>query len=288
VRILLFGKTGQLGWELARALPVLGEVAAYGRSELDLMRPDRLVSVVRAEKPDVIVNAAAYTAVDRAESEPELAFAVNATAPGIMAEEAKQAGALLIHYSTDYVFDGTKQGPYVEDDEPNPLGVYGRSKLGGERAIVAAGCRHLILRTSWVYGPRGDNFFLTIRRLAAQRDELRVVDDQIGAPTTANMISDATARILAATPDVVGLFHLTAAGVVSRFGFAAAIVREVGLPTRIVPVPSGEFATPARRPLNSVLDNGALERTFGLRLPPWESGLADCVQTLAHERSQRP
>jgi dTDP-4-dehydrorhamnose reductase len=235
----------------------------------------RIGEAVRAANPDVIVNAAAYTAVDKAESEGDLAFAVNAVAPGILAEEARRSGTLLVHYSTDYVFDGSKPTPYVEDDAPNPLNVYGASKLAGERAIAASGCRHLILRTSWVYGPRGSNFLLTILRVARERPELRVVDDQIGAPTSSRAIAHATAQVL--RPGAHGTYHLSAAGQVSWCGFARAILARAGVATPVVPIRSEDYPTAAKRPRNSLLENSRLRADFGVALAPWEAGLEEVM-----------
>jgi dTDP-4-dehydrorhamnose reductase len=275
LRILLTGRNGQVGWELQKTLAPLGELTALGRAELDLRDAARIGEAVRAANPDVIVNAAAYTAVDKAESEGDLAFAVNAVAPGILAEEARRSGTLLVHYSTDYVFDGSKPTPYVEDDAPNPLNVYGASKLAGERAIAASGCRHLILRTSWVYGPRGSNFLLTILRVARERPELRVVDDQIGAPTSSRAIAHATAQVL--RPGAHGTYHLSAAGQVSWCGFARAILARAGVATPVVPIRSEDYPTAAKRPRNSRLDCSRLRETFGVALAPWEAGLAEVM-----------
>jgi dTDP-4-dehydrorhamnose reductase len=287
VKILLTGRNGQLGWELARALAPLGELAAYDRTMLDLAKPDQIAAAVRSVKPDIIVNAAAYTAVDKAESEPDAAFAVNAVAPGLLAEGAKRAGALLIHYSTDYVFDGAKEMPYVEEDPPNPLNVYGRSKLAGEQAIGSIGGQYLILRTSWVYAARGRNFLLTIRRLLKEKDELRVVSDQIGAPTSAGALANATAELLrqrtpTALDDALGTYHVTAAGHTSWHGFAVEIARLEGAPReiRLVPVPSSEYPLPARRPKNSRLSNEKLFRRFGVALPSWQACLKACYAEL--------
>lgn len=281
MKILLTGKDGMVGWELARALPPLGEVIACGRKELDLADPARVVSVIREVKPDVVVNAAAYTAVDKAETERELAFQVNGTAPGIMAEEAKRLGALLVHYSTDYVFDGTKDGPYVETDAPNPLSVYGASKLAGERAIQEVGCRHLVLRTSWVYAARGRNFLLTILRLAKEKRELRVVDDQYGAPTWARDIARASAEILRRTDTPGGIYHLTAAGETTWCGFAREIVRLAGLKTVVEPITTEEYPTLARRPGNSRMEGGKLKRRLGPMLPPWAESARSCLGELS-------
>jgi len=273
LRILLTGANGQVGWELRRTLAVLGELEAHGRAELDLRDAGRIREAVRASNADAIVNAAAYTAVDKAESEREAAFAVNATAPGVLAEEAKRSGALLVHYSTDYVFDGAKPAPYVEEDEPNPINAYGASKLAGERAIAASGCRYLILRTSWVYGPRGANFYLTMLRLARERPELRVVDDQVGAPTSSLAIARATAQLL--RPGAHGLYHLSAAGRTSWCGFARAILARAGIATPVVAIRTEDYPAPARRPRNSRLDCSRLRADFGVALAPWEEGLAE-------------
>ena len=273
MRILLAGRNGQVGRELLKTLAPLGEILAPGRAELDLRDAVRLREAVRAANADVIVNAAAYTAVDQAESERDAAFAVNALAPGILAEEAKKSGALLVHYSTDYVFDGEKPAPYVEEDQPNPLNVYGASKLAGERAIAASGCRHLILRTSWVYGPRGSNFMLTMLRLARERAELRVVDDQVGAPTSSLAIARATAQVL--RPGAHGTYHMSAAGHTSWCGFARAILRRAGSATPVAAIRTADYPTPARRPRNSRLDCARLRADFGLALAPWEEQLAE-------------
>jgi dTDP-4-dehydrorhamnose reductase len=273
LRILLTGRDGQVGWELQKTLAPLGELTALGLAELDLSDAGRLREAVREANPDVIVNAAAYTAVDKAESERDVAFAVNATAPGILAEEAKRNGALLVHYSTDYVFDGTKPAPYVEEDEPNPLNVYGASKLAGERAIAASGCRHLILRTSWVYGPRGSNFYLTMLRLARERPELRVVDDQVGAPTSSLAIARATAQLL--RRDALGLYHMCAAGVTTWCGFARAILARAGVATPVVAIGTEDYPMPAKRPLNSRLNCSRLHAAFGVALAPWEEQLSE-------------
>ncbi|MDA1116576.1 MAG: dTDP-4-dehydrorhamnose reductase [Proteobacteria bacterium] len=273
MRILLTGKDGQVGWELQKTLAALGEVTALGRAELDLRDAERIGEVVRAAKPEVIVNAAAYTAVDKAESERDLAFAVNAVAPGVLAAEAKRSGALLVHYSTDCVFDGSKNSPYVENDELNPLNIYGASKLAGERAIADSGCRHLILRTSWVYGPRGSNFLLTMLRLARERPELRVVDDQIGAPTSSLAIARATAQLL--PRGAGGLYHFCAAGEASWCGFARAILARAGIATPVVAIRTEDYPTPARRPRNSCLDCSRLRKDFGLSLASWEEQLSE-------------
>jgi dTDP-4-dehydrorhamnose reductase len=282
-RLLLTGSNGQIGWELRRTLAPLGQVTALSRQELDLVNPDRIVECISELRPTIIVNAAAYTAVDRAEQEPDLAHAVNAIAPGVLAEQAKRIGALLVHYSTDYVFDGTKASPYTEQDAPRPLGVYGSTKLAGERAVQAAGAAHVILRTSWVYATRGKNFLLTIQRLARERSELRVVNDQIGAPTWSRFIAEATALMLVQpqAAEHSGLYHLSAAGQTSWYGFAAAIVQVLAEQAgpqqarpKLVPIPSHEYPSLVQRPQYSVLDNRLFRETFGLYSPGWEEQLA--------------
>ncbi|HSB03464.1 MAG TPA: dTDP-4-dehydrorhamnose reductase [Anaerolineales bacterium] len=290
-RILLTGKNGQVGWELQRTLATLGEVIALDRHGLDLADPDLIRRVVREHKPNLIVNAAAYTAVDKAEEESDRAMAINGTAPGVLAEEARRLNAAVIHYSTDYVFDGNKNGPYTEDDAPNPLNVYGRTKLAGEQAIQSVGAPHLIFRTSWVYGTRGKNFLLTILRLAKERDELRIVNDQIGAPTWSRMIAEATAQVVAQlslqqgkswAEDVSGVYHLTAMGQTSWFGFAKAILNYIpgaaAHAPRLTPITTQEYPTPAQRPKSSVLSNTILRQKFGLELPGWETGLRLSVE----------
>ncbi|MDB5810240.1 MAG: dTDP-4-dehydrorhamnose reductase [Betaproteobacteria bacterium] len=294
MRILLTGKTGQIGGKLVAALGPLGELLACDRRRLDLADRAAISSVVREFAPDVIVNAAAYTAVDQAESEPALAMAVNATAPGILADEALRIGAVLVHYSTDYVFDGRKKEPYTEDDATNPLNAYGRTKLAGEDAIRASGARHLILRTSWVYDASGKNFFVTIRRLAAERDELKIVNDQIGAPTWCRHIATATAAILARlvyqkelrSNDVSGVYNLTAEGAASWHEFAAAILADRTVPptehrARLTPIPTSDYPTAAMRPHNSVLTHDKVQRTFGVRMPTWQAGLRACLDAQA-------
>ena len=285
MKILLTGRNGQLGWELERVLAPLGEIHAFDREDFDLADATRLAAVVREIAPQIIVNPAAYTEVDRAESHSEDAFAINARAPAMLAAEAKRLGAMLIHYSTDYVFDGTKATPYTEDDAPCPMGVYGASKLDGERAVAASGARHWIFRTSWVYAPRAKNFLLTILRVAREGKPLRVVADQFGAPTTAAMLARATAQAIAllngaGAPPPSGLYHMSAAGRTSWHGFASAILREFGLPNPVAAIPSSEYPLPAKRPANSVLDNGRLAAAFGIRLPDWEEGLRETVATL--------
>jgi len=287
VKILLTGCNGQLGRELKRSLACLGDVVACDRNQLDLAAPQGLRDKVRTIAPTVIVNAAAYTAVDKAETEAELATAINAVAPGILAEEAKRLDALLIHYSTDYVFDGTKPAPYNEDDTTAPLSAYGRSKREGELAIIASEARHLILRTSWVFGLHGANFMKTMLRLGKRscetRDELRVIGDQFGAPTWTRHLADATAALLARRELPGGLYHLTAAGETSWHGYAEAIFAEakrIGLMDKVPVVrriASADFPLPAARPANSRLDCSRLQRDFGLTLPDWRTGLIDCL-----------
>lgn len=276
---MITGKNGQVGWDLARVLPRLGELRATDRSEIDLADADSIRRVVRETRPEVLVNAAAYTAVDKAEAEPDLAMRINGEAPGILAEEAKRLGALLVHYSTDYVFDGEKAGAYLETDEPNPLGAYGRSKLAGERAIAESGCRHLVFRTCWVYAPRGRNFALTILKAARERPELRVVNDQFGAPTSSAAIAEATLRALE-KGGREGIYHMSAGGRTSWHGFAQAIVQGAGLTTPVNAIPTSEYPTAARRPRNSVLDNSRLNDAFGIRLAPWESGMREVLARL--------
>lgn len=287
-RILLTGSNGQVGWELRRTLGALGEIVATDSRTLDLADADAVRNAVRAIAPTIIVNPAAYTAVDRAEGEPERAHAVNAVAPGVLAEEAARLGALLVHYSTDYVFAGSGDAPWREDDAPGPRNVYGATKLQGEQAIEAAGCRHLIFRTSWVYGARGSNFLLTMRRLMRERPELKIVADQIGAPTWCRDLAEATAQVLAqvraADESHWGVYHMTNAGETSWHGFAETIrsldaFDATVVPARLVPIPSADYPTPACRPLNSRLDNGKLARSFGLRLRDWREALALCMDT---------
>jgi dTDP-4-dehydrorhamnose reductase len=288
VRILLTGRDGQVGFELARRLAPLGDLMAFDRAGLDLADPDALVAACRLVRPALIVNAAAYTAVDRAQTERETAHAVNGRAPGILAEEARRLGAVLVHYSTDYVFDGRKRAPYVETDRTAPLNEYGRSKLAGEAAITASGCKHLVLRTSWVYGPRGRNFLLTMLALAAARDEVRVVADQRGAPTSSVFLAEATARAIAAIPEQgvpSGVYHLSASGETTWSGFARAIfARAAARPgfraPRVVPIPSSEYPTPAPRPAYSVLSHRKFAAAFGFAPTRWQAQLDECMARL--------
>ena len=278
MRILLLGGSGQVGHALQVGNPFAGDLVAATRRDCDLTDISGLRKLLRRVRPDVIVNAAAYTAVDKAESDSETCFAVNATAPGVMASEAAALGAKLVHYSTDYVFDGTKAGPYNEDDPTGPRNVYGASKLAGERAIAEAGCEFLILRTSWVYSNYGANFLKTMLRLGAERPDLRIVADQHGAPTSAEAIAEATIRILkniAAGFWVRGVFHMTAAGATTWHGFASAIfARAAGKTPVLVPITTAEYPTPAARPVNSVLSNDKFAAAFGFRLPHWDEQLA--------------
>ena len=287
--ILLIGSQGQIAWELQVTLATLGNTIVLGSQELDLNNPDLIVDRVRSIQPQIIVNAAAYTAVDKAETESELCMSINANAPGILAELARQSQALLIHYSTDYVFDGQKTSSYVETDPTNPLGVYGASKLAGERAIIQVDCPHLILRTTWVYGNRGKNFLLTILRLAAEKSELKIVADQIGAPTWSRSIAEATSQIVAQCDrdrsSIKGLYNLSAAGSTSWHGFASEIVSQYRAlyPERhlavqnILPIPASDYPTPPQRPANSVLDNSKILADFGVQLPDWDLSLSQLL-----------
>jgi dTDP-4-dehydrorhamnose reductase len=300
-KILLIGRNGQVGTELSSLLPRLGELAALNRQELDLTKPDDIRRTIREVRPQWIINAAAYTAVDQAERDEATARAVNEEAPGVIAEEAKKSGAALVHYSTDYVFDGSKKSPYEETDIPNPINVYGRTKLAGERAIQESGALHLIFRTEWVYATQGHNFLLTILRLATRKQELRVVADQIGSPTASREIAVATVRIISQLMDKEegvrslaesgGIYNMTAEGETSWYEFAKAILSEAssasctlpwvnaatkGMPLlveRVVPITTAEYSTPARRPAYSVLSAARLHERFDIRLPPWRAEL---------------
>ncbi len=287
--ILLLGGNGQVGWELARALAPVGTVYAVTRRECDVADLSALRTLVRTRRPAIIVNATAYTAVDKAESDKEQAQLINAVVPALLAEEAKASGALLVDYSTDYVFDGSKCGAYLEDDATGPLGVYGESKLDGLHAIEASGCRHLVLRVSWVYAARGSNFLRTILRLAGEREQLSVVADQYGAPTTAELIADVTAHCLMLLHNgkgSEGIYHLAPAGETSWHGFASAIVREAqaaGIPLKLIPeniraITSADYPTAAKRPANSRLDTNKIRTTFGITLPSWESALPRIIR----------
>lgn len=294
MKILLTGISGQVGWELQRSLMTVGDVICLGRNELDLSRYETIPSTIREIKPDLIVNPAAYTAVDRAESEPDLAMCINGVAPGILAEEAKRLGGAIIHYSTDYVFDGNQNTPYKENDSTFPQNVYGKTKLAGEKAIQAVGVNHLIFRTSWVYGLRGKNFLLTMQRLAKEREEIRVVDDQIGSPTWSRMIAEVTAQMIAQIrcqmvitgggyltefmAEKGGIYHLSSEGKTSWYGFAKAILIDKFADDqygqyklqRLVPITTPEYPTPAPRPGYSLLDNQKLFDTFGLKISNWQ------------------
>jgi dTDP-4-dehydrorhamnose reductase len=278
--ILLIGSAGQLGSELARALPAHGNLIALDRAALDLCDADAIVAAVRDARPQMIINAAAYTAVDRAESEPDRAAAINARAPAILADEAQRGGAVLIHYSTDYVFDGESDAAYDEDSPPNPINAYGRSKLEGERAIAAVGGAALVLRTSWVYGLHGQNFLTTMRKLGAEHDELRIVADQVGTPNWTRSLAEATAAIVRRGERFVaeraGLYHLSGAGSASWFEFARAIFAAADHP-RVVPITSAEYPTAARRPRRSVLSSARIAADFGVALPHWDQMLRKCL-----------
>jgi dTDP-4-dehydrorhamnose reductase len=301
MRILLLGENGQIGWELAKKLPALGEVTALDFPTVDFADPEGLRKIVRAHSPEVIVNAAAYTAVDPAEAEPEKAGAINGIAPGILAEEASALGAALVHFSTDYVFDGRKRTPYTEEDVPRPLNVYGRTKLEGDRAVQRAGGAYLILRTSWVYGARGRNFYLNIRRLARERTELRVVDDQVGNPTWCGWIAETTMLILSRISQgdgssfasklsaCKGIYNLSSEGEVSWFGFARAILESDPLRSEhrareILPVKTGEYPAAAVRPQYSVLLKEKVRNVFHLNIPPWRVQFDDFLRSQAAER----
>lgn len=294
MKILLLGKGGQVGWELQRSLATLGQVEAFDSDtpgpaqapdlRADFRDPDQVAALVRHVRPDVIVNAAAHTAVDKAESEPELARLINATTPGVIGAEAARLNALLVHYSTDYVFDGSGKAPRTENSPVAPLSVYGQTKLEGELAIQSSTCRHLIFRTSWVYATRGGNFARTMLRLAAERDELNVIDDQIGAPTGADLLADVTAHAIRAVsrqPELGGLYHLVAAGETNWHQYASFVIewaRARGQAIRVAPeavrpIHTSEYPTPAKRPLNSRLDTSKVQQAFGLTLPHWQQGV---------------
>ena len=305
MKILLLGKNGQVGWELQRSLAVLGDVVAVDFDSAppwraDFLDPEALAALVRSVAPALIVNAAAHTAVDKAEAEPELAFAINATAVGALARESAASGAWLVHYSTDYVFDGSGSTPWTEQSAPGPLSVYGRSKLAGEELIRASGCRHLILRTSWVYGARGENFAKTMLRLARNRDSLSVIDDQVGAPTGAELLADLTAHVAvmaAARPELAGTYHATAAGETSWHGYARHVIDFARRsddsirvrPEAILPIASAAYPQAATRPKNSRLDTTRLRERFGLALPPWQTGVDRMLgEVLSRPESRHP
>jgi dTDP-4-dehydrorhamnose reductase len=299
-RILIIGSTGQLGRELQRSFAGFGQLNIYNRQSLDLTNAEAISAAVSACDPTVIINAAAYTAVDRAESEPELARAINAAAPRVLAEEARKRDAIFIHYSTDYVFDGSKNGAWTEDDATNPLNAYGASKLQGESAVLASGGKSLIFRTSWVYGPRGSNFLLTMLRLGRERDRLSIVNDQIGAPTTSIALADATRGIVegivsgrfGSAQEWAGLYHMTCSGSTSWFGFAQAIFARSAASLdaktpQLTSIPTESYPTPARRPRNSVLSNEKLAARFGVRMPSWELALDAVFDQLVKEAEER-
>ena len=284
MRILLTGGSGQIGWELRRTLATLGDVVAPPRTTLDLASGQSIGRVVREIRPQLVVNAAGYTAVDRAEEEIDSATQINANAPGILAGECKRIGAVLIHYSTDYVFDGRKSVPYTEQDDPSPLSVYGQSKLLGETLVQDESDAYLIFRTSWIYGMRGKNFLLTMRRLAEERQTLNIVNDQLGSPTWSRMVAEATAQIIAKGisgqgferawfEQQSGLYHMSATGSATWYAFAKAIFEQLGLPVTVSPIASSAYPVAAQRPPNSCLDNSKLGTTFGIQLPDWRTGL---------------
>lgn len=300
MRILLFGKNGQVGWELQRSLSSMGKLVALDVDDQELCgdftHPDGIIQTIHEISPDVIVNAAAYTAVDKAESEPELARTINVLAPEILAQESRKLGAWLIHYSTDYVFEGNGVKPWKETDPTVPLNVYGSTKLEGEKAIINSGCLHLIFRTSWVYSARGKNFAKTMIRLAREHGHLTVIDDQIGAPTGADLLADVTThsiRTALRQPQVSGLYHLTAKGEISWYGYARFvldIVRQAGIklkvaPESVLPVSTDKFSQPARRPGNSRLDTRKIESTFDLTMPLWQTGVARMLAEILEKQS---
>lgn len=295
MKIVLVGKGGQVGHELLRPLAAIGDVVAFDRADADLERPDEVAALLLRERPDVIVNAAAYTAVDKAESESDRARIVNEVAVGALAHAAADLGATLVHYSTDYVFDGTKSGRYVETDEPHPLSVYGATKLAGERAVTATGCRHWVFRTTWVYAAHGHNFIRTMLRLGRERDSLRVVDDQFGVPTSARLIAEVTAvcigRLATGSPLASGVYHVAPHGETTWCRFARAILaaaREQGVPLRcppenVVGIGTADYPLPARRPANSRLDTTKLETALNIRLPEWQDDVPAVVAALVTE-----
>ena len=291
MKILLTGKNGQVGWELNRSLSRLGTIFAMGRNDMDLSKPETLGPVIQDIRPDIIINAAAYTAVDKAESEPELAMIVNGTAPGVIAEEAKKIGAGMIHYSTDYIFDGKAKSPYKEEDATCPLSIYGKSKLAGEQAVAQAGIPHIIVRTSWIYSLRGSNFLNTMRKLVQTRKQIRVVDDQIGAPTWARAIAEGTTRILeqnlkgsTTTSKLIthsGIFHMSCLGETNWFVFANKILELSRLQkdTEVIPIPTIDYPTPTDRPKYSLLSNKKLKQVFHHEMPQWQDALQECLKS---------
>ncbi len=292
LRILLIGRHGKVGWELERALAPLGYLAAYDRPDFDLARADDIHAAMERERPHVVINAAAYTAVDRAEEQPEMARAVNGVAPGILAEEAARLGAAIIHYSSDYVFDGAKSVPYTEEDSPRPLGVYGQTKLEGEMAVEAAGGAYLIVRTSWVYGLRGESYLRKVMHWANTQREVRVPAGEVGSPTWCRMVAEGTAHMIASSGSRVvpyfkerrGIYHLAGSGFATRLEWARAILandprREERREVKIVEAPAAEFASPARRPAFSALDCGKIAEVFSVHLPPWEWALERALES---------
>lgn len=284
-KILILGKEGQIGWELQRSLASIGHIIAVDRTQIDLSNPSSILSVVRELQPQIIVNAAAYTAVDQAEKDRDAALLINGTAPGILAEEAKRLGATFVHYSTDYVFNGKSTLPYKETDTTDPLSIYGSSKLAGEQAIESVGGNYLIFRTSWIYGMRGKNFLLTMLRLGKERDHLKVVMDQIGAPTWSRSVAEATSNALTNCKETWGLYHLTASGSTSWHGFASKIFElhkkqhpEAKVP-QVEPIRSHEFPSPVARPAYSVLSNDKVKHALGVTMPSWEAALGECLTT---------
>lgn len=284
-KILILGGNGQVGWELRRTLAPLGQIIAQSRETFDLSSHNFISRMLQEIKPQIIVNAAAYTAVDKAETDEKICMSINAHAPQVLAEEAKKLKALLVHYSTDYVFDGHSTQPYKEDDRTQPLNVYAKSKLQGDLAILASGCPHIILRTSWVYGARGRNFLLTMLKLAEQKDTLKIVDDQMGAPTWSRLIAEATAQIIARYQGQDGLYNLTSAGKTSWYGFAQAIFelystkKGIKIP-QLIKIPSSDYPVPAKRPQNSLLCPEKLQKTFAICLPDWKDALQMCLEEL--------
>jgi dTDP-4-dehydrorhamnose reductase len=289
MKILLAGKNGQVGWELNRSLSKLGTVFAMGREDMDLSKPETLRPVIQDIRPDIIINAAAYTAVDKAESEPELAMIVNGIAPGVIAKEAKKIGAMVIHYSTDYVFDGEATSPYKEESPTYPLSVYGNSKLAGEQAVTQAGIPHIIFRTSWIYSLRGDNFLTTIQKLTQTRKQIKVVDDQTGTPTSARAIAESTTNILGQSLNAgttkssifsnPGIFHMSCGGKTNWFGFAKIILKLSGLSEgiEVTPIPTSDYPTSATRPKYSLLSNKKLKQVFHHEMPTWQDALQECL-----------
>jgi dTDP-4-dehydrorhamnose reductase len=292
MKILLTGKNGQVGWELNRSLSKLGTVFAMGRDQMDLSKPETLGSAIQKIRPDIIINAAAYTAVDKAESEPELAMTINEISPGVIAEEARKIGAGMVHFSTDYVFDGKTTSPYKEDDPTYPLSIYGKSKLAGEKAVIQAGIPHIILRTGWVYSLRGNNFLLTMQKLAQTSKQIKVVDDQTGGPTWARTIAEGTAQIMkqcmnesTSRPQVFshsGIFHMTCGGETNWFGFANKILELSGLSegTKLIRIATIEYPTPAARPMYSLLSNKKIQQVFHHEMPLWQSALRECLNSI--------